>query len=223
MVSLFNDPKQLIREDKILDFWPTKNQMSAERINATARFIVYATCIVYLIRRDQRILILGLTGLSVLYVMEKSNMIKELYVTDSTGDTMCQLPTKDNPMGNVLMSDYTDNPNKLPACDYTTVKDRVDKKMLDRIPYGPQKSRSPWPEQQRNALARQFVSTPVTDIPGDQTGFAEWLYGAKQGPLCRTDSRYCDPDARGVQLEAFGGLQPNGDKRSGMIRGSSYP
>jgi hypothetical protein len=41
MVSLFNDPKQLIREDKILDFWPTKNQMSAERINATARFIFY--------------------------------------------------------------------------------------------------------------------------------------------------------------------------------------
>ena len=48
MVSLFNDPKQLIREDKILDFWPTKNQMSAERINSTARFIVYATCIVYI-------------------------------------------------------------------------------------------------------------------------------------------------------------------------------
>ena len=143
MVSLFNDPKQLIREDKILDFWPTKNQMSAERINSTARFIVYATCIVYLIRRDQRILILGLTGLSVLYVMEKSNMIKELYVTDSTGDTMCQLPTKDNPMGNLLMSDYTDNPGRLPACDYTTVKDRVDKKMLDQIPYGPQKIQIP--------------------------------------------------------------------------------
>ena len=32
--------------------------------------------------------------------------------------------------------------------------------------------------------------------------------------------RLCNPDARGVQLEAFAGLDPNGDKRSGMHRGS---
>jgi hypothetical protein len=53
------------------------NFNSADRVNATARFIIYATCIVYLIRRDPRIFVLGATALGVLYIMEKSNMVKD--------------------------------------------------------------------------------------------------------------------------------------------------
>jgi len=76
------------------------------------------------------------------------------------------------------------------------------------------------PEFQRNAYARQFVSGPVTSIPGDQTAFAEWLYGEKGAPMCKSEGTMCNPNARGVQLEAFGGLDPTGDKRSGMFGGS---
>jgi hypothetical protein len=73
------------------------------------------------------------------------------------------------------------------------------------------------PKYLRNAAERQFISNPVTKIPGDQTAFAEWLYGPKNGPMCKSDTQFCSPDARGVQLEAFAGLAPNGDKRSGMF------
>ena len=59
MVSLFEDPKQLVRSDKITEFWPIRDQSAEERVNATARFIVYATCILYLIRRDVRVFVLG--------------------------------------------------------------------------------------------------------------------------------------------------------------------
>lgn len=55
MTSWFEDPKQLIRTDKVLEFWPSKSLSSEERINATARFIIYATCIIYLINRDIQI------------------------------------------------------------------------------------------------------------------------------------------------------------------------
>jgi hypothetical protein len=227
MVSVFEDPKQLIRSDEIMKFWPTNEHSAEERINATARFIVYATCILYLIRRDIRVFVLGVTGLGVLYVMEKSNMIKNERVrptvmqerfTDT--NSPCQLPTYDNPMGNVLMTDYADRPDRPTACDYSSVDDKVNKMLSDRIPYGPTRSRSPLPEHQRNGYSRQFVSMPVTGIPGDQTAFAEWLYGAKNAPTCRTDPRMCDPNARGAQLEAFAGLDPNGDKRSGLFGGT---
>ena len=226
MVSLFEDPKQIIRSDKIKEFWPTAEQSAAERVNATARFVVYATCLLYLIRRDVRVFVMGATGLGVLYVMDKSNMIKEGTARPSvvneifTDTPTCQLPTRDNPMGNVLMNEYSDRPDRPVACDYSSVDDKVNRMLSDRIPYGPSRSRSALPEQQRNSYSRQFVSMPVTNIPGDQTAFAEWLYGGKNEGTCRSDPRMCDPNARGAQLEAFAGLDPNGDKRSGMMGGT---
>jgi len=224
MVSLFEDPKQLVRADKVMHFWPTKEQSAEERVNATVRFIVYATCILYLIRRDVRVFVLGATAVGVLYVMEKSQMVKDEAIRpvmmEAGSPSPCTLPTYDNPMGNVLMNEYVDRPDRPSACDYSSVDDKVNRMLSDRIPYGPTRSRSPLPEQQRNSYSRQFVSMPVTGIPGDQTAFAEWLYGAKDAPTCRTDPRMCDPNARGAQLEAFAGLDPNGDKRSGMMGGT---
>lgn len=223
MVSLFEDPKQVVRSDKVTEFWPTSQQTTAERVNATARFVIYATCILYLIRRDIRIFILGATVLSVLYVMEKSKMIKGKKEKKETYVPECQLPTVDNPMANVLMSDFDGRPDRPSACRYDTVRDEVNDMLSGRIPYGPQKSRSPMPDAQRNAFSRQFVSGPVTSIPGDQTAFAEWLYGEKGAPICKSDPTLCSPDARGVQLEAFGGLASNDDKRGGGFGGGNGP
>ena len=54
MSTVFEDPMQLVKADKVTEFWPNNSQSSDERINATARFIIYATCIIYLIKRDAR-------------------------------------------------------------------------------------------------------------------------------------------------------------------------
>ena len=141
-------------------------------------------------------------------------MVRETYGMATSGDEMgCQMPTQDNPMGNVLMTDYTDAPNRLEACYYPTVKPIVKNYLDDRIPYDAGRSRSAHPKYQRNAAARQFITAPVSKIPGDQTGFAEWLYGPKNGRNCRSHPEMCDPNARGVQLEAFAGLDPAGDSR----------
>lgn len=69
------------------------------------------------------------------------------------------------------------------------------------------------PEYLRNAMERQFVTMPVSNIPGGQTEFAEWLYGPKNGPMCKANSKFCSPDARGVQLGALSGLGMDGDRR----------
>ena len=219
MKTWFDDPQQLFRSDQVLQFWPNSEQTPEDRINAASRFIIYASCIIYLTRRDPRIFVLGGTILGVLYVMYKSKMIKEGYGMTVSGQ-QCEMPTVDNPMGNVLMSDYTDAPNRLEACYYPTVKPFVNAYLGDRIPYDAGRSRSPLPMHQRNASARQFVTTAVSKIPGDQTAFAEWCYGPKNGPICKTHPEMCSPNARGVQLEAFGGIGYDGDKRSGMHGGT---
>ena len=214
MKAWFDDPQQLTSINKVSQFWPNRDQTPEDRINAASRFVIYACCTIYLIRRDPRIFVLGATVLGVLYVLYKSKMVRETYGMASSGNEMgCQMPTQDNPMGNILMTDYTDAPNRLEACYYPTVKPIVQNYLDDRIPYDAGRSRSPLPQYQRNAAARQFVTTPVSNIPGNQTGFAEWCYGPKNGRDCRTHPELCDPNARGVQLEAFAGLDSAGDSR----------
>jgi len=210
MKAWFDDPKELIKAAKVLQFWPTNKQSPEERVNSASRFVIYTTCFLYLIRRDIRIFVLGATVLGVLYVMYKAKMIKETYGRATFGGHGCQMPSIDNPMANVLLTDITDNPNRPPACDYSSVRPIVRSFVDDRIPYDAGRSRSPLPMYQKSAASRQFVSGPVTSIPGDQTAFAEWCYGDRHRPLCRSDAGACSPNARGAQLEAFGGVPSDG-------------
>ena len=222
MKAWFDDPQQLIRADQVAQFWPTSEQTPEDRVNAASRFVIYVCTVLYLTRRDPRIFVLGATVIGVIYVLYKSRMVKEAYGSGVQG-ARCQMPTEDNPMGNVLITDFTDAPNRLEACYYPSVKSYVNSYTSDRIPYDAGRSRTSMPRYLRNAMERQFISNPVTKIPGDQTAFAEWLYGPKNGPMCKSDTRFCSPDARGVQLEAFAGLGSDGDIRGprggGRVRG----
>jgi hypothetical protein len=204
----FDNPQELLSSEHISEFWPSDDQSPEERVNAATRFIIYVCCVIYLIRRDPRIFVLGMTALAVIFVLYRSNKVKEPYVSTKCGEK-CQRPTQDNPMGNVLITDFEDAPNRLEACYYSTVQPDTS----GSVRYDSGRSRSPLPKYMRNGLDRQFVSNPVTKIPGDQTGFAEWLYGPKNGPMCKSNNRYCSPDARGVQLEAYGGLTSYSDRR----------
>ncbi len=216
----FDDPQQLIKADAALQFWPTSEQTPEDRINAASRFVIYASCLIYIIRRDPRIFVLGATILSVIFVLYRSKMVKETYGYTVEGEPSCQMPTQDNPMANVLITDFTDAPNRLEACYYPSVKPFVNNYTSGQIPMDGGRSRSPLPKYMRNGVDRQFVSNPVSKIPGDQTAFAEWLYGSKNGPMCKSDTRFCDPNARGVQLEAFSGLSSDGNIGRGFGGGS---
>jgi len=217
MKPWFEDFKELVRSDKVLEFWPTNAQTPADRVNAASRFVIYATCIIYLIRRDPRIFVLGATVLGVLAVMYRSGMIagnkgRPVKSDSYSGESdTCHMPTDDNPLANALM---TDEPDRQSACYYPTVKAHVKYFCDDKVAYDGGRSRTAMPRYQRNAAARQFVSMPVTTIPGDQTAYAEWLYGAKHGAMCKAGDMFaCDPNARGAQLEAFRGLSTAGDVR----------
>ncbi len=69
--------EEIFRSDKILQFWPSEKQSPRERALATTRFILYASCILYLIRRDVKILLVGAAALFAVYYMYKNGMIKD--------------------------------------------------------------------------------------------------------------------------------------------------
>lgn len=186
------DLKEIFNKDKILEFWPTSKQSARERSLATARFVIYATCVIYLINRDPRIFALGILVLSILYYLWSANLIKDGRVRGVQADGQFSGPMRDavtlpsinNPMGNVLLTDYTDNPNRPSAAWYPSVRTEVQQQWSQIHPF----------ERVRDA-ERNFYTAPVSTIPNDQTAFAEASFGRKFAPMCKDQGgAACDPD-----------------------------
>lgn len=222
MEAWFDNPKVLFEnKNDALKFWPTSRESVAERVNSTTRFIIYICLAIFIIRRDPRVIMLGAGAIGVLYAFYKSDMIQPAVRPaqadgrlQTPGRSLITHPTLDNPMGNVLMSDYAEYPDRPPAAFYPTVEREVKSYLHDSVP---RDAADVWGT--RNQAATRFYSMPSTTIPNDQTGFAEFAYGPKFKPMCRDDSAFCDPNFWGVQPEAFAGLDPSGDKRG--IRGGT--
>lgn len=203
------DPKEIFKTSDLLKFWPTATQSADERVSATARFVLYAMCIVYIINRDPRIFALGGIALAILYYMWTSNMIKDGKLRSTIGDGRqssvfrpnVTLPTLENSMGNVLMSDYVDNPDRPAAAWYPSMRTQVQQVWSQIHPF----------ERQRDA-ERNFYTMPASTIPNDQTGFAQAAYGKPFAPKCHDQGgASCDPDRfysafpERVQMEAGNG------------------
>ena len=186
------DPREVFRSDKLLEFWPTAMQSSKDRVAATTRFIVYAMCILYLIKRDARILALGILVLAVLYFLYTSNMIPDGQLRPTFGDgrtpwygrDTVTMPTIDNSMANVLYTDYTDRPDRPAAAWYPSVKQEVSQAWEFIHPF----------EKKRDA-ERNFYTAPSSTIPNDQTAFAEASFGPKFGPFCKDGSGSCNVES----------------------------
>lgn len=186
------DPKDVFRSSELLKFWPTASQSARERVSATTRFVVYAMCIVYVITRDVRVFALGAVLLSVLYYLWVSNMISDGKLRPTIGDARTMsilrddvtLPSVENSMANVLMTDYVDCPDRPAAAWYPSVRDKVQEAWSFIHPF----------ERQRDA-ERNFYTMPSTTIPNDQTGFAQAAYGKPFAPKCHDQGgAACDPD-----------------------------
>ena len=217
----FDDPMTLFASDKLVKFWPLASQTPEERVNATTRFIIYVSLALFMLKKDIRIFVLASVAIGILYAFYNADMIS-VAVNPTRADGRSnpsfmrpayQKPNYENPMANVLMSDYTEHPDRPAAGYYPQVKNQIRGYLEDTFPqdtadiYG-----------HRNQAASRFYSMPVTTIPNDQTGFAEACYGRKFQPMCKSDPSMCDPNNRGVQLEAFAGLDDDGP-RTGMRRG----
>jgi len=185
------DPRDIFKTSQLMDFWPTATQTAKERVLATSRFIIYATCIVYIINREPRIFALGILALAILYYLWTMNMISDGKMSSSTDGRMpgplrpqVTLPTLDNSMGNVLLSDYVDNPDRPAAAWYPSMRQEVQVEWSQIHPF----------ERQRDA-ERNFYTMPSSTIPNDQAAFAYGAFGKPFAPKCHDQGgAACDPD-----------------------------
>lgn len=166
---------------------PMDGMTLEQKLNAIVRFFSYLGVMLMLLRADTRYLFLGIVAAIVsiaIYEHEKKDRAKaERFLEEKQLDIVdakvCVRSTVDNPFMNPTLADITDNPDRPAACStsHPKVQEAVEKNFEARLfkdvsdLYG------------RMSSQREFYTVPVTTIPNDAGGFAQWLYGA--GATCK--------------------------------------
>lgn len=204
------DPNILLQ---IPEFFPTGQMSMNRQLNAIVRLIAVLSIILFSVYRQLHFLFIGiLTGGCVWIVHqyyvhpqmfeglegnhtnankpntnpEESDESEELNEAKSNiSSKLFQLPTANNPFGNVLLTDIVDNPERLPAppASNPIVMDEImrqTKQMIaNQYPNSPNMvDRMFGDMSEQMALEqsmRQWVSNPVTTLPGDS--LAAYCYG----------------------------------------------
>lgn len=186
----YEDFIAFFNSEKALDIYPTANMTYNEKLNSIFRFSIYFSIIVYLLKINTKILLLPVFFSILTFTLKKindsRNTFEERYLNDTdeyktdresnNSDDKCVAPTEDNPFMNVLMSDYSNNVERNPACNIEErrikkeIKTNFEKRLyknLDDV------------DDVENSF-RQFYTTPSTTIPNDQENFAKWLYFSEE-------------------------------------------
>jgi hypothetical protein len=76
-----NDPSILFNKDYIFELWPTTNMCYEEKLNAITRLVILLTILGYVLTMSQRILVVGILTLVIIFVlfkMRKQKLTKKM-------------------------------------------------------------------------------------------------------------------------------------------------
>lgn len=182
----YEEPSILFDKNRIVEFFPTEDMTYFEKLNAITRLSIYSSVLLYMYKKEYYFFYFPLFIIGLTLYMYKTNSSDSCNVTEnfSSCDT-CTKPSQTNPFMNVLMQEYTDNPNRGKACSIEETEADVEKKFNHNL------YRRVGDIWQKNNNQRQFYTMPNTTIPNKQKEFAEWLYKIPR-PTCREDPKYCE-------------------------------
>jgi len=178
-----------ISKDNFLVFFPTPDMSMSAKLNAVMRLTIYFGLLTLLVTQDIRVIyIVIFVGLLTVGINEIENINqqqktetfeKNNWALDKRDNRACIMPSQENPFMNVLMNEYSQDPQRPDACD---VENKNVKKMMKTY-FDTNVIRDTDDIFHKNASDRQFYTTPNTGIPNDQVGFARWLYSTP--PTCK--------------------------------------
>tara|TARA_Y100001936_G_scaffold235426_1_gene263623 strand:- start:616 stop:1257 length:642 start_codon:yes stop_codon:yes gene_type:complete len=196
MVSFWlENPNALLNKHHITEIWPNSDFDLARKLNAITRLIIILAILGYFLTKSIYIPVSAIVSIIVLVIIFKTKSKKEegFVGTFKKRDAAINeigvvlekeftLPTKKNPVMNVLMNEYNDNPTRNPAApayndevleeinEKAQTRDkRLYKNLGDNLSF-------------ENSM-RNFYSMPNTQIPNNQKDFALFCYGNM--PSCK--------------------------------------
>ena len=213
----FEDISILYQEDRLLEFFPSRDMTSYEIMNALLRLSIYLFVIFSISRRNIKTIFIPLfvIGISLYIYKYESDIPKNLNEImfgekiNNPHDDTCVLPTDENVFMNVMKTDYGTNKKGHLSCNVNSklVKNKIKNKFSEKIYQDVSDIYS------RNGLERQFYSNPNNLIPNDQKKFAMFLYGGDK--TCKEDTTKC---SRLIYEDP----RRNAVKPQDIPRGSSY-
>jgi hypothetical protein len=197
MVSFWlENPNTLLNKNYITEIWPESDFNLARKLNAITRLIIILAILGYFLTKSLYIPVSAIVSLIVLVIIfkNKNTNEKENFVAtfkkrdeaikdlDNILEKEFTMPTKKNPAMNILMNEFTENPNRKPAAPaYNDVvqekmnstaqskNERLFKNLGDNLSF-------------ENSM-RNFYAMPNTQIPNNQKDFALFCYGNM--PSCK--------------------------------------
>ena len=213
-----NDPSILINEKYILNFWPLENMSQNQKLNSISRLVIILTIIGTLITQSFRMAVTGIITLGVIvllyFIQNKNKSSKEAFSSINLIKNNYVPPTESNPLMNVPLTDYKDNPERKPAAPAFNpiIEEKINEKTQNFVVSQFNNSNEKEDEYIKSRLfqdlgdnfvfnqsMRNFYSAPNTTIPNDQKAFSDFCFGemtsCKEGdPIAcsRWDPRWID-------------------------------
>mgnify|MGYP001208551390 FL=1 len=199
-----HDPVILFDSKYISEVWPSEFMTFNQKLNALSRMIILLSVLGYLLFRSLKFLFMGISVLSVIIVVKFSNFNTEGFTNIQSIDVMDEnkqnedemmrekineykKPTSRNPLGNVLLTDYQDNPTRkaAPPAFHEDMNEDIKmktKEMIKEINSNNVEIEKKLFQDLGNNTSfdysmRNFYSTANTQIPNDQQSFKDFLYG----------------------------------------------
>ena len=183
-----NNPTILFKKNKITQLWPKENMNYNEKLNAISRFIILLSVIGYMCLKKLNVLLIGLITLGIICFLSYNNdkNIIEFGKENFENIKNDVLPTENNPLMNVNLNDYKENPQKPPSALISEpgipnkINEAAKENILNANPYNSDKSKifkDLSDELEFEQSMRAYHTTANTTIPNDQKGFTEFCYG----------------------------------------------
>lgn len=217
------DVSVLANKNHLLEIWPYQYLSTERKFNSISRLIIYLTVLGYFFVKKINILVAGFITLLVfvtLYHVQKNN--KEGMVGENKNGAQYNrfeknasdfknimkdkytLPTRKNPLMNVMMDDYKyNNKRKTAAPSYNkSVIKNVNQtakypSLSDQLTDNSKLFRDLGDNLNFEHTMRNFHTMPNTKIPNEQRKFAEFCYG-NMGSCKDGDDISCSKNLRRV-------------------------
>tara|TARA_Y100000768_G_scaffold388678_1_gene386100 strand:+ start:15162 stop:15761 length:600 start_codon:yes stop_codon:yes gene_type:complete len=184
-VFWLKNPSILLDKDNIDKLWPTDDMEYVEKLNTITRFVLLITTLGYIIMDSYIIIILGIIVLLIIVFFYKNYINNYLENFSVSENNDVDKHTSKNPLYNVLLTDYEDNPKKDEIEDqYTEVKEKNINESVKQFIYDNNKNNKDIKKIFSNLAnnlefensMRQFHINPSTTIPNNQDDFLSYCY-----------------------------------------------
>lgn len=176
-MSWISNPSILWNKDHIFELIPTESMTYDEKFNAITRLIILITILFFFFKMTFTIIFIGIISIIVFRYFYKKEGFTPLYQRTYIPSPDATMPTIENPLMNVLMTEYTDDPNRkeaapsyLPSIEKQIIQNVKKQTNLDLY-------QNKFSDYQLDQSMRNFYTTANSTIPNKQGEFADFCYG----------------------------------------------